>query len=127
MIDMIWEFIKSCNGYESMNRANAIKYVNELNEIRIMYSNVKSLEGNPKVKDCRISKEPLIKTLIKNGIIMHLFIIQCIFSKCRKHFDNHDEFKQHLMEVHNADQNEVNNFEMYDLILIYNNNEKYHC
>jgi hypothetical protein len=30
------------------------------------------------------------------------------------------------MEVHNADQNEVNNFEMYDLILIYNNNEKYH-
>jgi hypothetical protein len=30
------------------------------------------------------------------------------------------------MEVHNTDQKEVNNFEMYTLMLIFNNNEKYH-
>jgi hypothetical protein len=109
-----------------MNGANVIKYVNELNEIRNMYTSVKSLKGNPKVEDCRISKEPLIETLIKNGMIMHPFIIQCIFPKCREHFNNQDEFKQHLMEVHIAGQNEANNFEMYALMLIYNNNEKYH-
>jgi hypothetical protein len=53
-----------------MNRVNEIKYVGELNEIRTMYTSVKSLKGNPKVKDFRISKEPLIETLIKNGMIV---------------------------------------------------------
>jgi hypothetical protein len=57
-------------------------------------------------------------------MVIHPFIIQSIFPKCREHFNNHDEFKQHLMEVHNAGQNEVNNFEMNALMLINNNHEK---
>jgi hypothetical protein len=43
---MVWKFINSCKGYESMKIANAIKYVKELNEIRTMYTRVKSLKGN---------------------------------------------------------------------------------
>jgi hypothetical protein len=116
---MVWEFIKSCNGYESMNRVNAIKYVNR-------YESMNRVNAIKYVNDCKISKKPLIEKLITNGVIMHLFIIQCIFPKCRRHFNNQDEFKQHLMEVHNAGQNEVNNFEIYALMLIYNNNEKLH-
>jgi hypothetical protein len=79
MIDMVWEFIKSCKAYESINRVNVIKYINELHEIYTMYTSLKSLKGNPKVKDCRISKEPLIKTLIKNGMIIILSLTNGYF------------------------------------------------
>jgi hypothetical protein len=53
-------------------------------------------------------------------------IIQCIWSGCRDHFGGHDKFKEHLKEVHNVGQDEINNFEISALKRIYSNSEKYY-
>jgi hypothetical protein len=40
LINLLCEFIKRCNKFESMNRVEALRYVNELNSIRTMYRRV---------------------------------------------------------------------------------------
>jgi hypothetical protein len=56
----------------------------------------------------------------------HPFIIQCVWPGCANHFNNHDELKKHLSQRHKVGQDELNNFEVYALMLIYHNSEKYY-
>jgi hypothetical protein len=98
---MLWEFIKSCNTYESMCRVNAYKFVEELKKKHNILTSARKLENDSRVTDLRISVKPLIEVLDKVRHIPHPFIIQCIWPGCDKHFYNHDKFKKHLKEIHN--------------------------
>jgi hypothetical protein len=84
------------------------------------------LKNDPKITDHRLTDKPLIEILNETGTKSHPSIIQCICPGCLRHFKNHDLFKQHLSENHEVGQDEINNFEIFALMLLYENSEKYY-
>jgi hypothetical protein len=82
------------------------------------------LKNNTKIKDCRISEELLMETLIRLNMINYPFLIQSLFQNCYEHFKDHDDLKKHLAKKHNIGQFELNNYEVYAIMLIFNNQKK---
>jgi hypothetical protein len=66
----------------------------------------------------RVSDKPVIEMFDRRRMIPHPFIVQCIWPGCTEHFSNHDKLKEHLNEVHKADQDEINRFELLALMLV---------
>jgi hypothetical protein len=84
------------------------------------------IKNDPKINDVRLSDKKLVEVLDEAYLFPHPFIIQCTWSECTQHFENQDLLKKHLSEKHAVGQCELNNHEIYALMLMYDNNEKYY-
>jgi hypothetical protein len=117
MTNMLWEFIRGCNVYESECRKKAYEYIQNLNKIHSFWTCRRKLRHDPRISDLRITIKPLINVLDENRMLPHPFIIQCIWPGCTDYFGDHDKFKEQLKEEHNVGQDEINNVEIYALML----------
>jgi hypothetical protein len=126
LVCMLREFIKRCNGNNSMNNKEADQYIRNLRYSHSWFNCIRKIKNDPKVNDVRLSDKSLEEVLDDTYKFQHPFIIQCIWPGCTRHFENQDELKKHLSKAHSVGQDELNNHEIYAVMPMYDNNEKYY-
>jgi hypothetical protein len=71
MTNMLWEFIRSCDVYESQCRKKAYEYIQNLNKMQSYWTCPRKLRHDSRITDLRINKKPLINVLDKNRMLPH--------------------------------------------------------
>jgi hypothetical protein len=107
-----------------MNNREADQYVRNLEYKQSWFNCTKRIKNDPKINDVRLTDKSFEEILDETNMIPHPFLIQCIWPGCTRHFKNQDELKKHLSEEHSVGQDELNNHEIYALMLMYDNSEK---